>query len=219
LAIDSVVFSPREDSVARAQHKEVHNALGLEGGINLPLLAGAIILQIGCGMWNSRTSIFFGTTALPLPDAVRLLGLALLATASLALTPRRVRTENRFEWGPITEVAIVFAGIYACALPLLAILEAGPAGAMSGVLHLVTDHDGQPINWAYFVATGSLSSFLDNAPTFLLFLNAASGHALDLVGSKAITLMAISAGAVFWGGLTYVGNAPNLMVRGIAVQQ
>jgi Na+/H+ antiporter NhaD/arsenite permease-like protein len=218
LALDSLLFYPREDRAARARHKEVHNALGLEGSVNLPLLAGAIILQIVCGMWSSTIAITLGATPLPLPDIMRLLGLAGLAGASLRLTPRKVRTENHFEWGPIREVAIVFAGIFACILPLLAILEAGDRGAMAGLLQLVTGPNGQPINWAYFTATGALSSFLDNAPTFLLFFNAAGGDANALMGSQAITLVAISAGAAFWGGLTYVGNAPNLMVRSIAEQ-
>ena len=218
LALDSLLLYPREDRAARARHKEVHNALGLEGWVNMPLLAGAIILQIFCGMWNSTAVVSLGAMPLPLPDIVRLVGLAALAAASLRLTPPRVRNENHFEWGPIREVAIVFAGIFACILPLLAILEAGSNGAMAGLLHLVTGRDGQPINWAYFTATGALSSFLDNAPTFLLFFNAAGGDANALMGSQAITLMAISAGAAFWGGLTYVGNAPNLMVRSIAEQ-
>jgi Na+/H+ antiporter NhaD/arsenite permease-like protein len=219
LTLDSLLLYRREDSAARARHKQVHNALGLEGRVNLLLLAGAIILQIACGQWQSPLSINLGVTPLPLPDIVRLLALAALAMASLALTPRRVRMANHFAWEPIAEVAIVFAGIFACILPLLAILEAGPNGAMAGLLHLVTGPDGQPINWAYFTATGLLSGFLDNAPTFLLFFNAAGGDPTALMGPQAITLMAISAGAAFWGGLTYVGNAPNLMVRSIAEQQ
>jgi Na+/H+ antiporter NhaD/arsenite permease-like protein len=219
MALDSILLYPREDSGARARHKEVHNALGLEGWINLALLAGAIILQIACGLWRSPVSLPLGATALPLPDAVRLLGLVSLAAASLLLTPVRIRAANRFEWGPIAEVIIVFAGIFACILPLLAILEAGRDGAMAGLLHLVTGADGRPINWAYFTATGLLSGFLDNAPTFLLFFDAASGDPVTLMGPQAVTLVAISTGAAFWGGLTYVGNAPNLMVRSIAEQQ
>ncbi len=219
IALDSMLLYPREDSAAREQHRELHNVLGLEGLMNLPLLAGAIILQIACGMWRSPVAFSLGAVALPLPDAVRLIGLSVLAAVSLALTPRRVRAENRFEWGPIVEVAIVFAGIFACILPLLAILEAGASGAMAGLLRLVTNHQGQPINWAYFTVTGALSSVLDNAPTFLLFFNAAGGDPDVMMGPQATTLMAISAGAAFWGGLTYVGNAPNLMARSIAEQQ
>jgi Na+/H+ antiporter NhaD/arsenite permease-like protein len=219
IALDSLILYPREDSAPRARHREVHNALGLEGVANIPLLAGAIVLQIACGMWTSPVAFSLGVAALPLPDAVRLAGLVALAGMSLVLTPRQVRTKNRFEWGPIVEVGVVFAGIFACILPLLAILEAGSRGAMVGLLHLVSGAGGEPINWAYFTATGMLSSVLDNAPAFLLFFNAAGGDANALMGLQATTLVAISAGAAFWGGLTYVGNAPNLMVRSIAEQQ
>ena len=219
VAIDSLLLYRREDPAARAGHREVHNALGLEGRVNLLLLACAIILQIACGLWRSQVGLPLGATELPLPDMVRLLGLVALAAASLLLTPHRIRAENRFEWGPIAEVVIVFAGIFACILPLLAILEAGRDGAMAGLLHLVSDAGGRPINWAYFTATGLLSGFLDNAPTFLLFFNAAGGDPVSLMGPQSITLMAISTGAAFWGGLTYIGNAPNLMVRSIAEQQ
>ena len=114
---------------------------------------------------------------------------------------------------------MVFAGIFISILPLLAILEAGLQGALGGLIRVVTGADGQPINSAYFAATGILSGFLDNAPTFLLFFNAAGSDPVALMGTKATTLVAISAGAAFWGGLTYVGNAPNLMVRSIAEQQ
>src|SRR5262249_36975408 len=148
LALDALLLYPREESAARARHREIHNALSLEGLANLPLLAAAIILQIACGMWTSPVTFSLGAVALPLPDALRLIGLVALSAMSLAVTPRRVRAENRFEWGPIAEVAIVFAGIFATILPLLAILEAGSSGAMAGLLHLVTGHDGQPINWA-----------------------------------------------------------------------
>jgi Na+/H+ antiporter NhaD/arsenite permease-like protein len=196
----------------------VHNTLGLDGRANLPLLAAAIVLQIVCGMWQSPAGLPLGGAVLSLADIVRLLGLGLLSWLSLVLTPHRIRTENRFDWAPIVEVGVVFAGIFISILPLLAILEAGLQGALGGLIRVVTGADGQPINGAYFATTGILSGFLDNAPTFLLFFNAAGGDPLALMGAKATTLVAISAGAAFWGGLTYVGNAPNLMVRSIAEQ-
>jgi Na+/H+ antiporter NhaD/arsenite permease-like protein len=218
LVLDSALLYPREDSRARARHKEVHNTLGLDGRANLPLLAAAIVLQIVCGMWQSPAGLPLGGAVLSLADIVRLLGLGLLSWLSLVLTPHRIRTENRFDWAPIVEVGVVFAGIFISILPLLAILEAGLQGALGGLIRVVTGADGQPINGAYFATTGILSGFLDNAPTFLLFFNAAGGDPLALMGAKATTLVAISAGAAFWGGLTYVGNAPNLMVRSIAEQ-
>jgi Na+/H+ antiporter NhaD/arsenite permease-like protein len=84
------------------------------------------------------------------------------------------------------------------------------------VIRLVSDAGGQPINSMYFWATGILSSFLDNAPTYLVFFNTAGGDPATLMTRDAATLAAISAGAVFMGANTYIGNAPNLMVKAIA---
>ena len=105
------------------------------------------------------------------------------------------------------EVGILFAGIFMTILPLLAILEAGVSGSMGGLIGMVNDANGRPIDWAYFTICGTLSAFLDNAPTYLVFFNAAGGDPVMLMGAKATTLIAISAGAAFWGGVTYIGNA------------
>jgi Na+/H+ antiporter NhaD/arsenite permease-like protein len=99
---------------------------------------------------------------------------------------------------------------------VIAILRAGPAGAFAPLLRLVQDPHGQPLAPMYFWATGMLSSFLDNAPTYLVFFNSAGGDATQLMGAGAATLAAISAGAVFMGGNSYIGNAPNFMVKSIA---
>ena len=95
-------------------------------------------------------------------------------------------------------------------------LKAGSDGAFASSLALVSNADGSPNNLMYFWVTGGLSSFLDNAPTYLVFFNAAGGDAQVLMGAKASTLAAISAGAVFMGANTYIGNAPNFMVKAIA---
>lgn len=84
---------------------------------------------------------------------------------------------------------------------------------------MVSTPDGQPVNAMYFWLTGALSSFLDNAPTYLVFFNTAGGDAQHLMTDMATTLIAISAGAVFMGANTYIGNAPNFMVRSIAENQ
>ena len=86
-------------------------------------------------------------------------------------------------------------------------------------MSLVTAPDGGPVDVMYFWLTGILSSFLDNAPTYLVFFNTAGGDAAQLMGEMATTLLAISAGAVFMGANTYIGNAPNFMVRAIAEEQ
>ena len=114
------------------------------------------------------------------------------------------------------EVAVLFSGIFLTMIPVLAMLKAGEAGAFAGVVRAVTGPDGQPLPWAYFWFSGVLSSFLDNAPTYLVFFNLAGGDAPTLMTSLASTLAAISAGSVFMGANTYIGNAPNFMVKAIA---
>jgi Na+/H+ antiporter NhaD/arsenite permease-like protein len=219
VALDSMLLFRLEDPEARASHKQQHDVIRLEGAINLLLLCGAIGLQIFCGSWRTDAAIPLGGLTVPAPDLLRLFGLSALAAASLALTPKGIRAANEFSWLPMKEVVVVFAGIFATILPVLAILAAGVNGALGGLIRMVTGTDGQPINWAYFTASGLLSSFLDNAPTFLLFFNAAGGDPVALTGPNAATLVAISAGAAFWGGLTYVGNAPNFVVRTMSEQR
>jgi len=113
-------------------------------------------------------------------------------------------------------VAKLFAGIFVTITPVIAMLRAGEAGAFASLIHLVNDAPGRPNEAMYFWATGLLSSFLDNAPTYLVFFNLAGGDANALMSSGAKTLAAISAGAVWMGALTYIGNAPNFMVKAIA---
>jgi hypothetical protein len=136
--------------------------------------------------------------------------------ASLALTPKVDRAANGFAWGPIAEVAKLFAGIFVAIIPVLAMLRAGEEGAFAPLVALVTGPDGRPNDAAYFWLTGGLSSFLDNAPTYLVFFELAGGDADRLMKAGASTLMAISAGAVFMGANSYIGNAPNFMVYAIA---
>jgi Na+/H+ antiporter NhaD/arsenite permease-like protein len=156
----------------------------------------------------------FGT-AVNRVSLARDLVLILLAAASLALTPSACRKQNAFNWEPVLEVAKLFAAIFITIVPAIAILKAGPHGGFAPLFALLGD-PGAPNNIAYFWATGILSSFLDNAPTYLVFFNAAGGDVHALTGPMAQTLAAISAGAVFMGANTYIGNAPNFMVKSIA---
>jgi Na+/H+ antiporter NhaD/arsenite permease-like protein len=129
-----------------------------------------------------------------------------LAAASLLRTQKELREANQFSFHPILEVAAVFAGIFVTMLPALDLLRA--RGADLGVRD----------PWQFFWATGALSSFLDNAPTYLTFLALAQGLKLtpEVVGVSHEVLTAISLGAVFMGANTYIGNGPNFMVRSIA---
>ena len=218
LLLDGFILFPREDPDARAAHKKEHDVIVVAGHGNLWLLAGAVSLQIFCGSWRTAPALALGIVTMPIPDVVRLIALPVLAAVSLWHTPGKVRTANQFSWEPMKEVGILFAGIFMTILPLLAILEAGVSGSMGGLIGMVNDANGRPIDWAYFTICGTLSAFLDNAPTYLVFFNAAGGDPIMLMGAKATTLIAISAGAAFWGGVTYIGNAPNLMAKSISEQ-
>ena len=142
-----------------------------------------------------------------------------LAMLSLAVSHKEYRIANGFNWEPIKEVAKLFAGIFICIIPVIAILRAGLDGGFAPLVSLVTGPQGDPNNLAYFWMTGILSSFLDNAPTYLVFFELAGGDPQALMTTMAQTLVAISAGAVFMGANTYIGNAPNFMVYAIARNQ
>jgi Na+/H+ antiporter NhaD/arsenite permease-like protein len=163
--------------------------LSIDGKVNLPLLM-----------------VVIGAVFLPTPW--REAAMAGAAGVSAWKTPAKVRKENEFTWYPIEEVAILFAGIFATMIPALLILKA--RGAELGVV--------SPAH--FFWVTGALSSFLDNAPTYLTFFSLAQGlgGAQTVAGVSAPLLQAISAGAVFMGANSYIGNAPNFMVKAIAEQ-
>jgi len=137
---------------------------------------------------------------------VRELAIVVLAATSLGLTPAEIRRANGFTAYPIVEVAVLFFGIFLTMIPALELLHL--RGAELGVR--------QP--WHFFWAVGALSSFLDNAPTYLAFLALGQGLGLagEVVGVPEAILVAISVGAVAMGANTYIGNAPNFMVKAIA---
>jgi Na+/H+ antiporter NhaD/arsenite permease-like protein len=152
----------------------------------------------------------------------RLVGVAVfvaIAAISIWVTPRKLREDNGFAWGAIAEVAKLFAAIFVTMAPVLAILRAGAAGAAAPLVALTSGTDGEPIPWVYFWLAGALSSFLDNAPTYLVFFNLAGGDPAHLMAEGALTLAAISCGAVFMGANSYIGNAPNFMVKAIVEEQ
>jgi Na+/H+ antiporter NhaD/arsenite permease-like protein len=187
----------------------------IKGGINFALIAVIIAAILGSATYDLGHLSIFGielAIASLLRDAT-MLGVTLV---SLAATPKSLRVENGFTWGPIREVARLFAAIFVTIIPVLAILKAGREGALAPVLQLVSNADGSPNAAAYFWLTGLLSSFLDNAPTYLVFFELAGGDPHQLMTTGAPTLAAISAGAVFMGANTYIGNAPNFMVFAIA---
>ncbi len=219
-------FLEREEAARPGSQLEVLEEAArpfrIEGLVNVGLLAGVVAIIYVCGQFGKQ---------LPWPgdeahraefvNSIQVLGMLLLAFVSLLATPKRIREGNRFTWTPIGEVAFLFVGIFATMVPALMLLE---ANAQALPLR-------EP--WHFFWATGILSSFLDNAPTYLTFASAASGllgtsqeHLGELIAASAVVdgvtivgarlLVAISLGAVFMGANTYIGNGPNFMVKAIA---
>ncbi len=219
--------TPEEAFIAECRANEQggngHARLHLEGAHNLAFLALIIVAVILNGsipqmdaFINPETGETYGIyldeeVHLGIEYFLQIILILIAAGLSLATTKRAVRERNSFEWGPITEVAKLFIGIFITMIPALAILEA--RGAELGL-------NGSA---GFFWATGALSSFLDNSPTYVVFLTTAGS--LGATGADAVAttvgmvdpklLLAISAGAVFMGANTYIGNAPNFMVKSI----
>jgi Na+/H+ antiporter NhaD/arsenite permease-like protein len=211
-------YSNREESMPQLDPTP-DSSISFEGKINFLLLAVVVGLVLMSGLWKSGIAFDLFGTHVELQNLVRDSLLIVVVFLSLWLTPEQARSGNEFSWGPIKEVAKLFAGIFVTIVPVVAMLRAGPSGAFSSVIHAVTDANGQPVNAMYFWASGILSSFLDNAPTYLVFFNTAGGDPTVLMTTMASTLAAISCGAVFMGANSYIGNAPNLMVKAIAEER
>ncbi|HET9888372.1 MAG TPA: sodium:proton antiporter, partial [bacterium] len=215
---------PQASELHALQASESHGNEPRAGELHLPTPRGKRPPSLQVDGWIN-VFLLGGVLAaiLLLNSNLKIIAMAALALASVVFTPAGVRAQNRFSWDPILEVAIVFAGIFATMVPALMLLE-----------HFAPS---LPIRepWHFFWATGILSSFLDNAPTYLSFASAASGlagtspdHLNELIdahlsyGNSLISgealLTAIAVGAVFMGANTYIGNGPNFMVKAIAEQ-
>jgi Na+/H+ antiporter NhaD/arsenite permease-like protein len=186
------------------------------GNVGLILLAAATVLAQGfvhpgaVTLLGQRIGI----------ERLAAIGVFIAVTeASLYATPRAIRQANDFVWHPMAEVATLFAGIFITIAPVAEMLRAGLEGPLAPLLRLTLDAGGRPIPLLYFWLTGLLSAFLDNAPTYLVFFDLAGIRPDALTGAQALALQAISAGATFFGGLTYIGNAPNMMLRAIAAHR
>lgn len=214
-AMDWWYYHKREEMLPRDPTPDTQG-IGFEGKHNFGLLGVVVALVLMSGFWKSSVVFNIAGTEVGLPGIVRDLGLVAVTFLSLWLTPKTVHESNQFGWGPMQEVAKLFAGIFLTIIPVIAMLKAGVNGPFGAIVSAVTRPDGSPDPAMYFWATGALSSFLDNAPTYLVFFNTAGGDPAVLMTTLAPTLAAISAGAVFMGANTYIGNAPNLMVKAIA---
>jgi Na+/H+ antiporter NhaD/arsenite permease-like protein len=213
--LDSWFYHKREELLPMDPTPDSRQ-IGFDGKVNFILLGGVVCLVLMSGLWKSSVVFDIAGTEVALQSVLRDIGLIAITLLSLKLTPTQVHADNQFSWGPIQEVAKLFAGIFLTIIPVIAMLKAGVNGPFGAVVAAVTQPDGKPDVVMYFWITGLLSSFLDNAPTYLVFFNTAGGDAQVLMTTMASTLAAISAGAVFMGANSYIGNAPNLMVKAIA---
>jgi Na+/H+ antiporter NhaD/arsenite permease-like protein len=212
-------FYRQDRKVVAVGEDGLREPLAVHGLVNLVLLALIVAAVIDSALWKPGIAFSIYGTSLPLQDIARDVVLVLAALASLWLTPNEHREANGFSFEPILEVALLFGGIFICAAPVLAMLDAGHDGAFGWLLAAVTSRDGSPHEVAYFWLTGILSAILDNAPTYLVFFKLAGGNAADLMGPLSSALAAISMGAVYMGALTYIGNAPNFMIYAIATER
>jgi len=193
------------------------------------------------GIWNIILLIFtifavvlsgydFGTAFLiyhvpfPLGELLEILSLLAIIFVSVEITPKEIRALNNFTWHPIIEVGKLFMAIFICMAPLIAMLTAGKNGPMSFIIHSLSNANGKPVNGMYYWLSGGLSAFLDSAPAYLVFFKTAAAPAaalhmapnLFMTSIIPTTLIAITVGASFMGAITYIGNAPNMIVKAIA---
>ncbi|MBN1848303.1 MAG: sodium:proton antiporter [Deltaproteobacteria bacterium] len=215
--LDSYYY--RKEGVTASEEEDVKVPLKLEGTYNFIFLAGIVgsVLMSGIVDWGEVNTLGVHRAV---QDWVRDGLLIIMGILSLMATPLTLREDNSFSWFPIIEVAYLFIGIFITMVPCLLILKAGSRGELAFLINSVKNP------YHYFWITGALSSFLDNAPTYLTFFNTALGSFYAgmaesqavplLMADKAIYLKAISAGAVFFGSCSYIGNAPNFMVRSIS---
>ncbi|TFG94424.1 MAG: sodium:proton antiporter, partial [Calditrichales bacterium] len=219
---DTILYKKEKPAVQIVTEKV---PLKIEGAFNFVFLLGVVagVLFSGIAHLGEVTVLGVHMHIQSIIRDVWIIGMGLL---SLKMTSKVIREENEFSWFPILEVAYLFAGIFMTIIPALAILKAGEHGAMASLVQAV-----QTPAQFYWV-TGSLSSFLDNAPTYLTFFNTAlgklgltepavraafaSGQISTMYPEFEKLLVGISLGAVFMGANTYIGNAPNFMVKAIA---
>ena len=217
--IDHYFYQRREDKRPLIMDPTPDTArFGIEGRLNFVWLVGVIGCVLLSGLWRPGVEFNILGTPVMLQNLVRDVGLIVMALLSWYTTAIKVRISNQFNFEPVFEVGKLFFAIFITIAPVIAMLQAGAQGPFAGLVALVHDANGVPIDERYFWATGLLSGFLDNAPTYLVFFNLAGGDVAYLTVEYASTLAAISAGSVFMGALSYIGNAPNFMVKAIAEQ-
>jgi Na+/H+ antiporter NhaD/arsenite permease-like protein len=198
------------------------SAISINGGWNFLLLAGVICaVLISSQDWGNAFTLYH--VPMPASELIEILMMIAITLISIKITRKETREANQFSWHPILEVGKIFAAIFICMAPLIAMLRAGTNGPMAILIDSLSAN-GQPINEMYYWLSGGLSAMLDSAPAYLVFFHTAAAPAAALglathaymTGVMPSTLVAITMGASFMGAFTYIGNAPNMMIQAIA---
>jgi len=216
--IDSYFYTKE---IERPEPK-THKALSLTGGWNFLLLIGVI----GAVLISSQdlgTAFTFIQVPMPTGELIEILAMIAITLFSIKITRKETREANLFTWHPIIEVGKIFAAIFICMAPLIAMLRAGTDGPLKFIIDSLSTN-GQPVNYMYYWLSGTLSACLDSAPAYLVFFHTAAAPAAALgmaphtfmTDVMPTTLIAITMGASFMGAITYIGNAPNMMIQAIA---
>ena len=215
LAID-IILHRREGGAPKIKDPTPDTKVRIRGLANLPLLAGVIGAILLSATWKPGVSFSILGVSLELQNLVRDAIILALALLSLAVSHKSHREANGFNWGPIAEVAKLFAGIFICIVPVIAILRAGHDGALAPLVALVTSPAGAAQRPRLFLADRGAVVLPRQCADLSGVLRARRRRSAASDDGVASTLAAISAGAVFMGANTYIGNAPNFMVYAIA---
>ena len=218
LAIDWYVYRADKAHALKGFSRTGERGISVEGWLNVALMLVIIAAVPSLGAWQQMNATEVSGPQVGIAYLTRMGLLLVIAGVSIAVTPRAVRAGNGFTWRPIIEVGVLFAGVFITLAPLVEILHDGRNGAFAPLVTLVSRPDVSASPAADFWLSGLLSASLDNAPTYLAFFDLAGGDAKHLMAGDGQVLIALSCGCVFMGALTYIGNAPNMMVRSIAVE-
>ena len=198
-------------------------SISFDGKWNFLLLIG-VVAAVMVSSFDLGTAFTLLYVPMPVGTLIELVAFGLITFISVKITSKAVRESNNFTWHPIIEVGKIFAAIFVCMAPLIAMLRAGADGPMGFIIQSLSSSDGTPLNGMYYWLSGGLSAFLDSAPAYLVFFNTAAAPAAAagmaphtfMLTVLPNTLIAITAGASFMGAISYIGNAPNMMIKAIA---
>lgn len=197
-------------------HTEDLKKFHIQGKKNCLFLLIVIVSVVGSGLYQTNVHINILGCHRPLEHMLRDICIFLAAVFSYAISSQEVHRKNNFSWEPIEEIALIFAGIFITAVPVFAMLHAKENGVFASLVQVAFQENQQPNPGVFFWASGALSAFLDNAPTYLVFFHLAGGNPQLLMGEYSQVLSVISCASVYMGALTYIGNAPNFIIRNIA---